>query len=277
LDETPDMTLTKNIWELEQQVASGRANARARTMLLRSYAEHVAFMEESLHIPPEHRSFLRIRENRKDAVLLVHGSTGSPADLKDLAEHLFVGGFTVYAVRAPGHPSPQADLATTPWQAVVADAENRYRMLANCCSNLYVLGFSFGAAAVLNLQVDPKPRALVLIAPAIFPRLNIFQKILMGLGLEHLGWVRRRLGWNGELLEAMESARRQDWWHATPLMAVMARNDPRIDPRSLAFLRRHSTHQESEMLMVPSGGHLVLRDGPRDQIFDAILEFIKKN
>jgi carboxylesterase len=277
LDETTALTLTKNIWELEQQVATGRASAQTRLMLLRSYAEHVSFMEETLQIPPEHRSFLRIRENRKDAVLLIHGSTGSPADLRDLGDHLYQAGFTVYGMRAPDHPADGSALAMTPWQAVVVDAENRYRMLANCCPNVYVLGFSFGAAAALNLDVKPRPRALVLVAPALYPRLNFAQRILISIGLERLGWVRRRLGWNAELLDGMEAARKQKWWREIPLFATMADDDPRIDGKSLGFLRSRSKHKETEFLNVPTGGHMVLRDGPRDEICDAVVDFLKKN
>lgn len=277
MDETTALTLTKNIWELEQQVATGRANARARLMLLRSYGEHVAFMEETLRIPPEHRSFLRIREDRRDAVLLIHGSTGTPADLLELGDHLFEAGFTVYGMRAPGHPAEEPDLAKTPWQAVVLDAENRYGMLANCCPRVYVLGFSFGAAAVLNLRLPALPRALVLLAPALYPRLSLGQRILTLVGLERLGWVRRRLGWNAELLDAMEAARKQEWWREIPIFAALAGDDPRIDGRSLSFLKNRSKHQGTEILALPTGGHMLLRDGPREELFARVTEFLKRN
>lgn len=277
MEDSTELVLTKNIWELEQQIAAGHANSRTRHMLLRSYSQHVDYMESQLDIPPEHRAFLKVREGQQDGVLLIHGSTGSPADLRPLAEALFEGGFSVYVLRLPGHHVDGVELEATPWMAAVTDAETRYRMLASCCANLYVVGYSFGGAIALNLQVKPRPRALALLAPALYPKLGWVQRLLVRLRIDRIGFIRRRLGWNAELLEAMESARAQDWWHATPTLGLMARDDERIDVSALNVLKAKARHRGSTIDWFAEGGHGFLHGAHQSDIHDRIVAFFREN
>ena len=42
-------------------------------------------------------------KNGKKGVLLIHGYTGSPAELKPLGEYMRDKGYSVFGVRLPGH------------------------------------------------------------------------------------------------------------------------------------------------------------------------------
>ena len=95
--------------------------------------------------------------------------------------------------------------------------------------------------------------------------------------IDRWSWLRQRLGWDGEVLEAMESARKQTWWRELPVLGVMAIDDARIDGRSLDFVKRSTAHQRAEIFSVSSGGHMVHQGEHKPKIEEKILQFIQKN
>lgn len=269
--------LSKNIWELQQLIESGQAKSRARQMLLRAYAEQVAHTEDELGVPEEDRAFILAREDTRDGILLVHGATGSPRDLKDMAEFLHAGGFSVYNMRLPGHGLQEPNEAEMRWESALYDVEARYRQLSDCCKNVAVVGYSFGATLAMQMELKPRPSALVVIAPALFPRLDWFKRTLTSLGLDRFEFVRRALGWQTELLGAMAAARKQKWWYGIPVHATMCKDDPRIDTRSMSFLRSRLTHHRTVLREYAMGGHEFHKGDLADEVHREVLDFLRTN
>lgn len=270
-------TLAKNIWELQKLIDSGQAKSRARQMLLRAYAQQVDHLEDQLGIDPEHRAFILPRDDTRDGILLIHGATGSPKDLRDLAEFLHAGGFSVYCMRLPGHGVEGANAGEMRWESALYDVEARYKQLSDCCKNVSIVGYSFGSTLALQLDLKPRPTSMVLLAPALFPKLGWFKRTLLTLGLNRFEFVRRALGWQAELLEAMAAARRQKWWYGTPIHAAMCKDDPRIDSRSMTFLRSRLTHHRTVLQELETGGHDFHRGERSDEVQREVLEFLREN
>lgn len=92
-------------------------------------------------------------------VLLIHGLTGTPNEMRVLARGLNTAGFTVYAIQLAGHCGSQDDLVNTPWQTwldgVVAAADR----LAKCVDNVIVCGLSMGAVLALGLA-ESRPASI---------------------------------------------------------------------------------------------------------------------
>src|SRR3954447_4486711 len=79
-----------------------------------------------------------------DAVLVVHGFTGSPQSMRPLAEAFAAAGFTVELPRLPGHGTSLEDMITTGWDDWSSAAEATYADLAARCSKVVVAGLSMG-------------------------------------------------------------------------------------------------------------------------------------
>lgn len=276
LDEQTARLLHENVWELERQLKEGQAGQQARWALLDAHRQQLDYAEERLGIAEEDRSILRLRPDGREGVLLVHGSTGSPAEMRGLADVLYDAGYTVYAVRLPGHGVPDASLSEHSWRSCLLDLENRQRMLAAACTKLHYVGFSFGATLLMQLDVSPRPISMVFAAPAIYPRLNLLQRLLIYVGLDRWKWFRSYLGWDGEVLEAMVHARQSSWWREYPVLAAMAKDDRRIDPRGLGWLRRRFRHTGSRTADYAAGGHQFLSGAPRAEFENEVLEFIQQ-
>jgi carboxylesterase len=96
-----------------------------------------------------------IFERRGDAgVLLVHGITGAPAEMKPLVRKLAARGFTVACPRLAGHCSNLKELKRTGWRDWYATLEAWRDFMNGECETLFVAGLSMGALLALKLAAD---------------------------------------------------------------------------------------------------------------------------
>jgi carboxylesterase len=96
-----------------------------------------------------------IFEKRGDAgVLLAHGITGAPTEMKPLVRKLAAAGFTVSCPQLAGHCSTLRELKQTRWRDWYATLEESLHELRNQCSSVFVSGLSMGALLALKLAAD---------------------------------------------------------------------------------------------------------------------------
>jgi len=277
VDDTAARTLGSSIWELQQVIAKGGATVRTRQMLLRAYADEVAHMEDALGIADDDRAFLLVDEDSRDGILMVHDSDGTPADLKSLAESLHGAGYNVHCLRMPGtameHHSTQAGF----WESAAWELEQRYQQLSDCCKNVSIVGHGFGGTLAMQLQHKMRPASLALLAPALYPRLGVWNRALLALGLDRFEWFRKRMNWPSDMVEAMSTARKRKWWYGVPIYIAMSRDDVRVDPRGLGFVRSRLTHHRSVIKSVDDGGHDFHNGARAGEIRDDLIGFFRQN
>ncbi|MHB8535307.1 MAG: alpha/beta hydrolase [Sulfuricaulis sp.] len=90
----------------------------------------------------------------KTGVLLVHGITGAPTEMKPLIRKLAAQGFTVACPQLAGHCSTLKELKKTRWQDWYATLEASLEFLRGECDTVFVSGLSMGALLALKLAAD---------------------------------------------------------------------------------------------------------------------------
>ncbi|OCG40743.1 alpha/beta hydrolase [Gilliamella sp. Bif1-4] len=90
----------------------------------------------------------------KNGVLLIHGLTGTPNEMRILANGLNKAGFTVYAIQLAGHCGTEEDLCKTTWQDWYKSVQDGTNYLAQHVDNVFVAGLSMGALLALKLAAD---------------------------------------------------------------------------------------------------------------------------
>ncbi|HKV00079.1 MAG TPA: alpha/beta fold hydrolase [Vineibacter sp.] len=94
-----------------------------------------------------------------DAVLLIHGLTGTPAEMRFVARRLNAEGFTVWVPRLRGHCRSEADLIRTGWRDWYDGVEEALLRLHTVARRVFVGGLSMGA--LLSLRLAHRCRHLV--------------------------------------------------------------------------------------------------------------------
>jgi len=81
----------------------------------------------------------------KKSVLLLHGFSSTPQELKELGKYLANEGITIYAPLLPGHGTKPEDMLTVSWQDWINCAEDGIKKLEENSDEIYVIGSSMGA------------------------------------------------------------------------------------------------------------------------------------
>lgn len=112
-------------------------------------------------------SLLMRRPGARGAILLIHGYTGYPGELKRFSEALFRLGYTVSAPRLPGHGTCRADFMATDAEDWLRRARDAYLELEAEYGVVGIVGHSMGGALALMLAADYAPARAALLAPAV--------------------------------------------------------------------------------------------------------------
>jgi carboxylesterase len=103
-----------------------------------------------------------------DAVLLLHGLTGTPFEVRGLAERLHASGMRCLGPVLAGHGGDPEDLAFVPWTSWVEGARQELERLAGA-RRVFLVGCSMGAlvACVLAHGNPARIDGLALLSPAM--------------------------------------------------------------------------------------------------------------
>jgi carboxylesterase len=235
------------------------------------------------------------------AVLLLHGFTGSPWEVRPLGEALAAHGFHVDAPRLPGHGTVPEEMLSVSAEDWLAATRQRYLTLSKGPQPLFVVGFSMGAllATLLAAESQRKPQALVLLAPALRlqnPAARVLRRLpwLRYTPLSHRWIEKHSIDVTDELaqreaplLRRYPVARLFDFFDlqkksrevasqvTVRALILYAVHDSVVDgrgARELATLLPHATVQP-----LLRGRHIVCRDIDRAAVTAATLQFLESD
>src|SRR5579863_10186291 len=89
--------------------------------------------------------------NNGDAIILIHGMTGTPHEMRFLAGYLNRQGYAVYCPRLANHGAPMHILQMSKWQDFYQTVRQSYLQIRGQYKHVYAGGLSMGALLALLL------------------------------------------------------------------------------------------------------------------------------
>jgi carboxylesterase len=246
-------------------------------------------------LPAEYRP-----EGADRAVLVLHGYTGSPLDMRYLAERLAGAGFAVFLPRLPGAGTEMDDLSRTnrrDWRRRTYDA---WLDLRAEFDDISVVGYSMGGLLALDLAAEMRPGALALLAPAVetvagiipyTPLLVPFARIIPQVGTEWdpeaaenddvrahglRYWVRRDLLSLAQFARLQAEVRRKLPRVEAPVYVVSSDDDGTADSeRSLKTLEERLPRGIAGTLPLSGCRHDVPQGAFREQVADRVIAWLE--
>ena len=230
------------------------------------------------------------------AVLLIHGFTGSPWEVRPLGEALAARGFHARGIRLPGHgigPEGMAWVTYRDWE----DAADEALQTLSAFKHVFVAGLSMGAllGMVLAARYPERVKGLALMAP-VWKLRQLDGRILRRLRWLPLAewtglWIKKTTTdldddaarADAPILSRYPLARLYDLFtiqdHARaavpevrcPALVAAAEQDHVVDFHSLETLASQLPH--ARLLRLRHGFHILPRDKDRAVLADAVSGF----
>ncbi|MGM0409846.1 MAG: alpha/beta hydrolase [Bacillota bacterium] len=110
--------------------------------------------------------FLKNKGNK--AILLIHGFTGIPYEMKYLADNIYINtNYTIYVPRLPGHGTNTQDFRESSANDWLRKSYDSYLKLKSEYDNVSVIGLSMGGLISLLIAAKFEIEKLITISPAL--------------------------------------------------------------------------------------------------------------
>jgi carboxylesterase len=231
--------------------------------------------------------------------LLMHGFTAMPEEMRPLGDFLASNGITVYGVRLAGHATHPRDLKRIRWPDWLDNVEDGLALISRVCTRNVLIGQSMGGMIALTAAARYEISAVVALSTPygsppgerLIDRMRMLLRPTIRKNVErfpsnHPLHHRRELNYPaypefpsrilGELnglavgmVAALPQVR-------VPALLIHSRADHSVPFACLQSKYDKLGSPHKEMLALDGMDHSLVRDPQRQQVFDAILQFVSK-
>lgn len=228
-------------------------------------------------------------------ILLVHGFTGTPKEMRTMGEFLAAQGHTVLGIRLPGHATQPADLPCKRWEDWLQAVEDGYHLLHSAGQRVFIMGLSMGGILTLTAAARlPVQGAVAMSTPYSLPddaRLPYIQYITpfvstipkgpsnwndQVMAQEHVEYPAFPTRGIVELRDLLEVMRRSLPQISVPVLLVHSRTDASVSPENMQRIYEALGSTDKSMFWLEQSDHVVTRDQERQRVFEAALAFVRR-
>lgn len=245
-------------------------------------------MEGAVNVDP----FFWENQKCEAGILLVHGYTANPNELRVLGEFLYKNGYTVCGVKLAGHGTTAEEMRSTNWIDWYGSVELGYQFLKGKAKNIYGVGISLGGLLLLHLAANFPLQKLITIGSPIWVGnkqaylTKLFVPITDLLGIK-LGYKLEKLDKNGEkynyennpircvyqLLRLINQVKKDLSKIQVPTYIMHSAKDTVAEPKSANYIYQQLGSKEKKIDFIGEE-HVFVREHNKEA-FEKILAFLK--
>lgn len=233
-------------------------------------------------------------------VLLIHGFTGSPSEVRPMGKYLAQQGYTVVGPLLPGHGTNWQDLNRRKWHEWTDAAGQAYAALKQRCRKAFIVGVSLGGLITLYLaERNPDIPAIVVMAPGLIAsdwRANWIWLLKHFITFSAYDPAR-----HGDDLTDPEARKRDLWSYmgtptsaaeqvvmlqrvvkpdlpkiAMPVLILHGLRDRTVKTASSQYVYDHISSKDKELIWLHNSGHCLWVDSEKLQVWQKVHEFIAR-
>lgn len=260
------------------------------------FADPNLLYEEERHLANQPFYFKGTNEK---AVLLIHGWTSTPYEVRRLGRYLNESGYTVSAPMLRGHGTIPKDLENIVWTDWLEDIEKEYQNLKKEHLKVFLGGTSIGSDLAAQLAVkQPDVSGLVLMATP-------YKLKLEGLAVSAAKFLSKFKNYSKKIYpptfgaattitrlisyqtypikSALETfdlikATREIFPRVTqPCFVIQSASDHILDKKSLENIYQKISSAKKKKKYIKRAYHTFISDIKNEQVFEDILNFLEEN
>ncbi|TKJ17140.1 hypothetical protein CEE44_01225 [Candidatus Woesearchaeota archaeon B3_Woes] len=232
----------------------------------------------------------------KTGVLLLHGLTSTPQELRFLAKYLASKNFSVYAPLIKGHGTNVIDLARTKEKDWENSALKGFDKLSKSTNRVYVIGSSMGGNLSFRIATKRNVEGIVVMGTAMFFKRQLFNKILFKFIKLFKNFVRKEypdekikklvkkktqymefpLNCISDLIKLIRISEKDLPKITAPSLIMQSSTDHILPKENAQWIYKHIGSVKKRIFMVPNSYHVFCIDKNRNIAFKEIYRFIKE-
>lgn len=272
---------------------AGKAVGRAKDIL---FADPRLLYKEERHLV--NKPFFWQGTNGK-GVLLVHGWTSTPYEVRRLGKYLNENGYTVSGIQLKGHGTVPQDLENVRWADWLEDVKKGFEELKQKCPKVFIGGTSIGSSLAMKfVEENPDVAGLVLMATPYRLRFEkqviYFANILKGFrkyrkkfypptfGLSTT--ITRLISYQTypitsalETFELIREARKNLGKITQPCLIMQSTHDHIVEKDSIDKIYSQIGSKIKRKEYIEKAYHTFISDTKNQHIFQDILYFLEEN
>lgn len=231
-------------------------------------------------------------EAGKRAVLLLHGFTGSSADVRILGRFLEKHGYTSYAPHYKGHGVPPEEVIESSPKEWWQDVRDAYDFLKQKgYEEIAVAGLSLGGVLALKLSLNVPLKGVVTMCSPMTMRTTemMFQGVLKyakeykkfeGKSQDQIQEELEIIKQKGmpsliDLQQFVQTVKNELDLIYTPILIIQSRNDEIIDPKSAHIIYENVESIQKELIWFEHSSHVITLDKEKNKLHQDIYRFLE--
>lgn len=234
-------------------------------------------------------------EGSEDALLLIHGFTGSPSHMRYVGDKVHAAGFTVRGIRLPGHGTSVEDMAQSSGPQWLDACQEAYLEMKRQYRHVSIGGLSMGGILALLLAQAVEPSCVVLFAAAmkyrhwinhLSPVVKYVMPIMHSKGRTEdaatflydydYGYADTPVARVQDMTRLQQAAREGLAKVTCPVLAFQSHRDGSVHPDAPELIMRGVSSQVKEICWVDRSPHVLTIGPDRDYVCDRVIDFLHR-
>ncbi|MCB0119716.1 MAG: alpha/beta fold hydrolase [Anaerolineales bacterium] len=239
----------------------------------------------------------------RTGILLVHGFTGAPKEMRWMGDYLNEQGYTCLGIRLAGHGTTPEDMIRSRWTDWTASVEDGYNLLRGMTDRIFLVGLSMGGVLSLLMSTRLDVAGVVAMStPYALPKdekdyspeyIELYSRFVKFLPKSaevpgeswfdkeafksHISYPQNPIRSIAEMKRLILATREALPQVTKPVLLIHSKNDKYVLPENVERLYDGLVNaKDKTKAYVVEAGHVVTRDAARHQVFELARDFIRR-
>lgn len=220
-------------------------------------------------------------------ILLIHGFTGTPSEVRLLGEFLRDKGYTVRGILLKGHGTTLKDMRKCGHRDWIRGTVEGYKSLKQECDEVFAVGLSMGGLLSLYLARNYDIRGAVSLSAPI--RIHgrsaamdyigrNFRTYILGNfdnSIDAIGYDKSPIISVHNLFKLIRYVRANLGFIEKPVLIMQSYGDRTVSPLSANIIYNNIGSRDKSIVYLHKSGHIITCDNEKEQVFTEVYNFIK--
>lgn len=224
-------------------------------------------------------------------ILLLHGFSSSPWEMRLLGDHLNKLGYSVEIPLLPGHGTSAEDLKKVTWQDWVRFSEEKLTEMRQKHENVFIAGISMGGTITANLASRHNVDGIILLAAGLFlnNRFAFLSHLIRQVKnivvpksapdinnrAEVRSYKHLPVSAISELLKLFSHTKKIIPGIKCPTLIIYSEQDHVIRPESSRYYYNKISSKNKKLIKLQKSFHIITLDEEKEEVFNHAADFLR--